>query len=102
MLYSRGDNVKKVRDRLQLGVIAGLTGVAVKDLVGGLITRAGLAEDPARSAPPECCSLLLQKSQPLGAGRGLAGRCCRGQPAGNHVCLCIILHGQGSGCFERP
>jgi len=44
--------VKKIRDRLQLGVVAGLTGVVVKDLVGGLLSRAGWAEErgPQRAA----------------------------------------------------
>ena len=62
--------MKKVRDRLQLGVIAGLTGVAVKDLVGGLITRAGRAEDPG---PQRAAGMLLPAykiATPLGRAAG--------------------------------
>ena len=48
--------MKKIRDRLQLGVISGLAGVVVKDLVGGLLIKAGWAEE---AGPQRAAGMLL-------------------------------------------
>ena len=60
----------KVRDRLQLGMMAGLAGVVAKDLVGGFMTRSGLSKG---AGPQRAAGRLLpayKTHTPLGQAAG--------------------------------
>lgn len=89
--------MRKIEDRLQLGVISGLTGVLVKDLVGVLITKAGLAED---ASPQMAAGMLLpaQKvASPLGRLAGWLADAAVGSALGIATVYTLSLTGK-----DRP
>ena len=62
--------MKKIQDRVQLGIISGLAGVFVKDLVGTVLVKTGLAEE---GAPQRAAGMLLpayKVAAPLGRAAG--------------------------------
>lgn len=58
--------VKKLRDRLLLGVVSGMTGVAVKGAVSRVLFRGSFSE---AAGPRRAAGMLLppKRPQPLGA-----------------------------------
>lgn len=62
--------MKKIQDRVQLGIISGLAGVFVKNLVGTVLVKTGLAEE---GAPQRAAGMLLPAynvAAPLGRAAG--------------------------------